>query len=315
MTIQQKFNHLKALNLQDSFVSLAIVKEYKKDRVSHYNIEYVEIEDELENRLREIIISRLNKANSFEEYSFDCPEPEEDLVRTIQYESTDFFKIMETLLTLNPEEDKVDSVEDLIKAKSYIIVLRDNDGIQLAGFKSIPENWKLKKSKGLIPLLFENNTFKDLETDNVFSISSTVDFIFYDELLFILSKKAFEQGMNFREGMIAKANLLYEETEELNLFVNIDILKTRVGNNQRYLRKLATIKNLGYYKDQNYLTKFKVVNEAKNWGIEFDNGQIVITENTLDSILTVLQNKRLHSELSEEDFDVESVKKLDLKCN
>jgi hypothetical protein len=311
MTIQQKFNQLKTLNLQDSFVSLAIVKEYKKDRVSHYNIEYVEIEDELENRLREIIISRLNKANSFEEYSFDCPEPEEDLVRTIQYESTDFFKIMETLLTLNPEEDKVDSVEDLIKAKSYIIVLRDNDGIQLAGFKSIPENWKLKKSKGLIPLLFENNTFKDLETDNIFSISSTVDFIFYDELLFILSKKAFEQGMNFREGMIAKANLLYEETEELNLFVNIDILKTRVGNNQRYLRKLATIKNLGYYKDQNYLTKFKAVNEAKNWGIEFDNGQIVITENTLDSVLTVLQNKRLHSELSEEDFDVESVKKLD----
>jgi hypothetical protein len=198
MTIQQKFNQLKDLNLQDSFVSLAIVKEYKRDRISHYNIEYVEIEEELENRLREIIINRINKANSFEEYSFDCPEPEEDLVRTIKYESTDFFNIMEKLVTLNPEEDKVDSVEDLVKAKSYIIVLRDNDGIQLAGFKSIPENWKLKKSKGLIPLLFENNTFKDLETDNVFSISSTVDFIFYDELLFILSKKAFEQGMNFR---------------------------------------------------------------------------------------------------------------------
>ena len=311
MTIQQKFNQLKELNLQDSFVSLAIVKEYKRDRISHYNIEYVEIEEELEIRLREIIINRINKANSFEEYSFDCPEPEEDLVRTIKYESTDFFKIMEKLITLNPEEDKVDSVEDLVKAKSYIIVLRNSDGIQLAGFKSIPENWKLKKSKGLIPLLFENNTFKDLETDNVFSISSTVDFIFYDELLFILSKKAFEQGMNFREGMIAKANLLYEETEELNLFVNIDILKNRVGNNQRYLRKLATIKNLGYYKDQNYLTKFKAINDAKNWGIEFDNGQIVITDETLDSVLTVLQNKRLHSELSEEDFDVESVKKLE----
>jgi hypothetical protein len=74
---------------------------------------------------------------------------------------------------------------------------------------------------------------------------------------------------------------------------------------------LATIKNLGYYKDQNYLTKFKAVNEAKNWGIEFDNGQIVITDETLDDVLTVLQNKRLHSELSEEDFDVEGVKKLE----
>ena len=89
--------------------------------------------------------------------------------------------------------------------------------------------------------------------------------------------------MNFREGMISKANLLYEEIEELNLFVNIEILKNRVGNNQRYLRKIATIKNLGYYKDQNYLAKFKAINEAKNWGVEFDNGQIVITEETLDS--------------------------------
>lgn len=93
--------------------------------------------------------------------------------------------------------------------------------------------------------------------------------------------------------------------------VSIDILKNRVGNNQRYLRKIATIKNLGYYKDQSYLAKFKVVNESKNWGIEFDKGQIVITDDTLDDVLTVLQNKRLYSELSEEDFDVESVKRLE----
>lgn len=218
---------------------------------------------------------------------------------------------MESLAELNPEEDKVNSVEDLVKAKSYIIIVRNNEGIQVVGFKSIPENWKLKKSKGFIPLLFENNTFKGLETDNVFSISNSLDFIFFDELLFILSKKAFETGMNFREGMIAKADELYEETEQLNLFVNLDILKKRVGNNQRYLRKIASIKNLGYYRDQNYLERFRQVNEIKNWGIDFDNGQIVITEETLDDVLTVLQNKRLHSELSEEDFDVESVKKLE----
>ena len=48
MTNQQKFNELKGLNLNESFVSLAIVKEYKKDRESQYNIEYVEIEEELE---------------------------------------------------------------------------------------------------------------------------------------------------------------------------------------------------------------------------------------------------------------------------
>lgn len=311
MTIRQKFNQLKSLDFSNSFVSLAIVKKYNRNREFHYNIEYVEIEEELEVKLLEIVRRKINQANSFEEYSYDCPEPEEDLVRTIEYESTDFYKIMENLSELNPEEDKVDSVEDLVKAKSYIIIVRNDEGIQIAGFKSIPENWKLKKSKGLIPLLFENNTFKDLETDNVFSISNSLDFIFFEDLLFILSKKAFETGMNFREGMMAKADELYQETEQINLFVNLNILKTRVGNNQRYLRKIATIKNLGYYRDSNYLERFRKINQVKNWGINFDNGQIVITEETLDAVLTVLQNKRLHSELSEEDFDVESVKKLE----
>jgi hypothetical protein len=117
--------------------------------------------------------------------------------------------------------------------------------------------------------------------------------------------------MNFREGMIAKANDFYEEVQEMNLFINIDKLSKKVSNNQRYLRKIATIKNLGYYKNQIFLNRFKEINQLKNWGIDFENDQIVITDDKLDAILTILQNKRLHSELTEEDFDVESVKALE----
>ena len=46
------------------------------------------------------------------------------------------------------------------------------------------------------------------------------------------------------------------------------------------------------------------------WNVNFQNGQIVFTDETLDDILTLLQNKRLHSELTDEDFDVESAKPL-----
>jgi hypothetical protein len=168
----------------------------------------------------------------------------------------------------------------------------------------------MKKDKGLISLLFRENRFEDLEEENVFSISNSIDFMYYEELLFILSKKAFETGLNFREGMIAKAQEFYDEVEVQNLFVNLDILTSKVGNNQRYLRKIVTIKNLGYYKDQNFLMRFKEINDIKNWGVQFDNGQIVITEESLEDIITILQNKRLHSDLTEEDFDVESVKPL-----
>lgn len=311
MTIRERFNKLKAIDLSDTSVSLAIVKEYKKQRVSHYNIKYVPIDDNLEIRLKNILTNKINQSNSIEEYSFDCPEPEADQVRTISVEKTDFQKIIEILQDLNPEEDKIENIDELVLAKSYVIILRLNTEIKIIGFKKLPENWKLKKTKGLIPLLYKENRFEDLEEENVFSISSTIDFLYFQDLLFILSKKAFETGLNFREGMLSKANDFYEEVTESDLFVDLDILKNKVGNNQRYLRKIATIKNLGYYKDQTFLSKFKEVNSIKNWGIEFEKDQIKITQDTLDSILTILQNKRLHSDLTEEDFDVESVKALE----
>ncbi|MGY6648499.1 Kiwa anti-phage protein KwaB-like domain-containing protein [Wenyingzhuangia sp. IMCC45574] len=311
MTIKQTFKSLKKLDLSNSSISLAVVKEYKSKRESKYNISYVPIDEKLETRLANIIKNKIEKSNSIEEYSFDCPEPEEDQIRSINSEGTDFEKILDKLIDLNPEEDIIENVDELVKSKSYLIILRIDSEIKLVGFKKLPENWKMKKSKGFIPLLYKENRFEDLEEENVFSISNSLDFIYYSENLFILNKKGFEAGLNFREGMISKANEFYEEAQSLNLFVNIDKLEEKVGNNQRYLRKISTIKKLGHYKDQLFLNRFKTINDIKQWGVEFTDDQIIIEDNNIETILTILQNKRLHSDLTEEDFDVESVKSLE----
>lgn len=310
MTNEEALKELKSLPFAECYTSLAIIKEYKRNRQSHYNVKYVQINPPLENKLRKIISSKVETSNTVEKYTFDCPEPEADQVRAISYEETDFYQILQKLLPLNPEVDVVENVDELVKAKSYLIIVRDNEEIRAIGFKTLPENWKMKKAKGFIPLMYINNRFEDLDSNSVFSIANTVDIIYFGDVLFVLSKKSFEAGLNFREGMIAKSEEFYLEADGVKLFKNIDILKEKVGNNQRYLRKIATIMNLGYYKDQNFLIKFKEVNKIKGWGIQFNGRRIVITEETLDDILTVLQNKRLYSELTEEDFDVESVKKL-----
>ncbi|MBN9298445.1 MAG: DUF4868 domain-containing protein [Filimonas sp.] len=305
-----KLRNLKELNLSRANTSLAIIKEYKLDRVSHYDIKYVPIQERLEKRLNGIVTGHVTKSNTVEEYSFDCPEPEEDQTRSINYEETDFFRIFEQLSHLNPEEDIIEDIEELIRAKAYLIILRSTDGIQLVGFKTLPENWKMKHQRGLIPLLFSENSFKDLEEDNVFSISSFIDLFYFNETVFILSKKEFERGLNFREGMLHNASQLYEEAAQLNIFGNLEILTSRVGNNQRYLRKIATIRNLGHFRNTIFIQRLEQLSSVKGWNINFKNGQIVFTEETLDDILTLLQNKRLHSELTNEDFDVESAKPL-----
>ena len=213
-----KLNSLKEINFSRASTLLAIVKEYKVDRVSHYDIKYVPIQERLEKRLRQIVTGHINKSNTVEDYSFDCPDPETDQVRSIYYEETDFFRIFEQVSQLNPEEDIIKDIDELVKAKAYLIILRNLNGIQIIGFKTLPENWKMKYQKGLIPLLYSENSFKDLEEDNVFSISSFIDFFYYNETLFILSKKEFEIGLNFREGMLNNANELYNEVNQLNIF-------------------------------------------------------------------------------------------------
>lgn len=305
MPLRTVLRNLKAFNLSRAHVSLAIVKEYKRDRVSQYTVKYVQIDENLITRLKNMVRNKIQNSNTVEEYSYDCPEPEADQTRAIGYEQTDFYKIFEQLTALNPEEDIIETVEELVMAKAYLIILRNKDGIQVVGYKTLPENWKMKKERGLISLLFHGNRFEDLEGENVFSIASTLDLIYFSETLFILSKKEFERGLNFRNGMIARASEMYNEVEQLNLFVNMDILKNKVGNNQRYLRKVATIRNLGHYRNPQFLQRIQQISNAKKWNIQFQNGQIVFTDETLDTVLSILQNKRLHSEFTEEDFDVD----------
>lgn len=307
---KQVLGNLKKIELKGLNVTLAVVKEYKKERISQYTIKYVPIDEKLENRLSRIVINHINNSDNVEAYSFDCPDPEEDQVRAIKYEETDFYRIMDNLKELNPEEDIIENIDELIKSKAYMIVLRNAEGIQIVGFKTLPENWKLKRAKHLINLLYVDNRFEDIEQENIFSISSLVDLFYFNEYLFILSKKEFERGLNFREGMINNAQEMYNEVSQINLFINMEILTQRVGNNQRYLRKISTIRNLGHYRNPTYLRRLKQLSMDKRWNIQFENEQIVITEESLDDILTLLQNKRLHSELTDEDFDVESVKPL-----
>lgn len=308
MNSQQTLKKLKKFNLETCDVSLAIIKEYKKQRVSRYNASYVPVNEPIEVKLRRIMSSHIGNANSVEEYSADCPEPEGGEVRAIDYKKTDFIKIMEKLIPLNPEEDVVTDVNDLVKAKSYVIVLHQDGDIKAIGFRILPENWKMKNAKGFISLMYKNKRFEDLDSNPVFSIANSIDFVFYEEKLFILSKKSFEAGLNFREGMINKANEFYGEADKVKIFFNIELLKNKVGNNQRYLRKISTIQNLGYYKNKKFLNRMKGLSEEKEWDIQFDKGQIMITEENLDHVLSILQNKRLYSEFTEEDFDVDSVK-------
>jgi hypothetical protein len=312
MAVQKKtpatlLNELKGLDLSKTRVHLIIVREYKQARTSRYILRYVDTDKSLNKRLRGIVMAEIAKAQEVEGYAFDAPEPEGGLIRSIDYAETDFHKMYEQYDRLNPEEDKIADVKELARAKGYMIVLTGKDK-EVIGYRRIPESWKPVEDRNLFSVLFHDKTFVDLEDENVFSIANSIEMFYFRETVFILSMQGFEKAMNFREGMMDRAEVLYGEFAEQALFVDLNFLKSKVGNNQRYLRQLAIIENKGYYKDQAFLDTLRVLSAQKHWNIQFVDGQIQITDDNFNDVLTLLQNRRLHSEITNEDFDVGNAK-------
>jgi hypothetical protein len=281
-TLKQRYNELKKETFASHIFQLAIVKEYKRDRKSHYSIRFIEIDDKLEKRLGSILKNNIDNSNSFEEYKIDGTENEVGEIKGLAFQETDYYGIHEILMASQPQNNLISGIDELVQAKAYLIVVRDKDKIIATGYKVIPENWKLKKSGGLIPLLFKNNKFEDIEDVPVFSISKIIDFIYYWDALFILSKKNFERGLNFREGMKAKAVVFYDSIENIGLIINIDALREFVGDYQKYLRKIAVIENLSLYKDHDFIEKIDKLSRKNNWGVELVKGQFILDENNID---------------------------------
>jgi hypothetical protein len=310
-TNKQIFGELKKENFLNKTIQLGIIKEYKRDRQSHYSIKYINIGDKLEKRLLSIINNTISHTKNIEQYQLDGVDIEDGEMKSIDYEETDYFRIQAELQKLQPQDSMISGIDEFSQAKSYLIIIRNGDQIVTTAFKTLPESWKLKKAKGLIPVLFKDNKFDDMGDFPIFNISNSVDFLYYQDLLFVLSKKNFESGLNFREGMKAKAVVFYDSIEQTGLIKNIALLKDFVGDNQKYLRKLSVIENLSNYKDSNYIRKIVEIAKLHEWDIGYSAGKFELNESNVDTFLTLLQNKRLKSEITEEIFDVDSAKKVE----
>ncbi|MEE9364040.1 MAG: hypothetical protein V3U92_15675 [Cellulophaga sp.] len=156
--MKYKFNPLKEVNLLKSTVSIAIVKEYKQGKELHYKIEYIPIEEALESRVKDLMINRINKGKGFYNYITKFQETGPEIIRTINFERTNFFRILEVLLALDSYDSEMENGLGLVMAKSYILILRNEGEIEAAVVKAIPKGLRLKGSKEIVPLLFREIT-------------------------------------------------------------------------------------------------------------------------------------------------------------
>ena len=302
-SLEAKFKSLKKVNWGKAAVTFYIVKRQLIQRVAKYSVLRVNVDKALRFKIRNIIKNKIERSNKALEYDFHTADLDDDLL-SLNTTETDFQNILDQISS--EELFTVDNYEELFGSWLYIARLDKKDNPPLFSVRKISDSWTAKKITQLVSMIFKNNMLIDLDEKEIFRIDGNLDFLSFDGMIFIADKKNFETALNFREGMEKNRDEIVEEFESLSLFKNAKNITKFVGNNMRRLRKLSQVKKAGYYKDKSFLKKLKKVNEKDSWGIKFsEDGKIIVNEEDIDIILTVLNNDRLHSKINDENFDVE----------
>jgi transcriptional regulator of heat shock response len=299
--LKQKLNEIKKLNSENATVSLWIIEKHNRNREFIYNIKWIDIEENLANKLEEIVSSAIQESNEVQSYDYLTIDQDEKLL-VIDTNATDFPIIFETI-SQGTDVDKVESFAELSRAWAYIIKIQIGNKSIMA-FKRIIRKNELKKASWFVNVVFRDKKFIDIEEEEIFKIEKSIDFFSFDDDLFILNKKEFEIGLNFREGMITKGQKLLTEFEKLKIVDNIQIICDYVGNNMTLLRKLATINNNGYFRNKDFLNKLKKINSQEKWGLVFKNGTLKVDKDQIELILTVLNKDRLKDLIEGDTYDV-----------
>lgn len=307
--LQKIFNEVKGVNWNEAVVSFYIVKRKLKNREAKYEVLEVNVDESLRKKLRKVASDKVQKSNNTLEYDFNTSDLD-DNVLGIATEETDLKELIDSI-TAEEAPKTAASYEMLIGSWIYIARL-EKDGQILYSVRRVSEGWTTKKVSQFINMIFADNMLVDIEQKEIFRIDGKVDFFSFDGVIFIADKKNFETALNFREGMERNRDEIVEEFKQIKLFVDANKISNLVGNNIRRLRKLSQVKKSGYYKKQDFLQSLKQVNKDENWGIQYsDDGKLIVTEENIETVLTILNNSRLKSPINQESFDVDVKHKFD----
>lgn len=300
----QSAKQLKSIRAQDFnqwSTSFWLVKRKTQHREAHYSVLRVDIDAKLQKRFRGYLKQQL-QSKDFHLAAYDFNNADgDDTLFTIATDTTDFPKV-EVAINEGFDNHHATTYEELLNSWAYVVMFeKDND--RLYAWRKINAMTQPKKVLTQKATYFHNQKLVDVDDKEVFIIDPHFDFFVHDGITLIANKKEFESSMNFREGMKANAADLLTEFASLKFADNIQLIGEYVGDNLHHLRKLASIRKSGYYKQQDYLNRMIQVSAEEGWELNVVDGKIVIEEGMVELLLKLLNNDRLRSPINDELFD------------
>jgi len=292
---------IKTLDFGQWSTSFWLIKRRAAHREASYTVLRVDLDPKLQTRFRGYLKQQLqSKDFHLAEYAFNNADGDDTLF-TIAADVTDFTKV-ETAINQGFDNPHATKQDDLLDSWAYV-VLFEKGSERLYAWRKVNTTNQPKKALTRNALFFRNQKLIDVEEQPVFLIDPRFDFFVHDGLVFIANKREFESSMNFREGMKDSAAEVLAEFESLQFVENLELIKNFVGDNLHHLRKLASIRKSGYYKQADYLARMMQVSAEEGWDLNIADGKIVVEEHTVELLLKLLNNDRLRSPINNEIFD------------
>jgi hypothetical protein len=309
-TLPQVLKTVKELKLKGG-TSLWIVHRYVAQRIATYSVLRVEAEDKLKKKLRDIARSAIDEANAIAPYDYVTDDQDDGQVFAVGADEAGFGAIQKEIES-GGEAPLVTTVDDLTSAWAYVAKINADGNEPIYAFRRLSTSWSTKKVGGGpfgINSFFDSGMLVDLDDRQIFRIDRRVDFFVHAGTLFILNKRQFEVGMNFREGMERHRDEVLQEFTDLELFSDVGVFRAVIQDNMKLLRRIATVRKNGYYKDPEFIAKLQQRAVELGWPIEIVDSKIVVNDQNVELVLRFINNDRLQSPINDEVFDV-SVKRL-----
>lgn len=276
---------------------------FKKRVGGGFSSTSIEVSDALAQELRNIVTGSLQAHTEVEDYSLVVQRNEVSCLHVGTDETT--FGDLKALVDEPAEEHRIKNDRDLKNCAGYVIRLRTANRV-LYCVKRVTDTWQTKKARSVLNVVFRANQL-DLVADKSFTIAKNLDFVVLDNDILVMNKAAFETLLSYK---IEYANSFAELRRDpvfTASFTDLQPMIDHVGTNTMHLRRMAVIHQKANYANPDFMVRLQQVNNAEGWNIQFDPaGRIVVTAETMRTIMQVLLDHRLHSRLSLATYDVPS---------
>jgi hypothetical protein len=298
--MQQMFASLRSFNFAESSIHLWVFK--RSTTADKFSARYAQTDDFLNARLIGVVQSEITRITEFADYTYLAETNENSCLATM-IAGSDFENLK--AVVDRPEPDwRVQNIKDLKNATGYVVKFTHN-GQTVYAVKRSATNWKTSYSKTHINIIFQNGELSAAE-ENSFAIEKTFDFYAIGAAIFIASKRAFESAMEHRASYIQAFMNLQDNAAFSNLFNDIQPLINYVGTNSIQLRRIARIEERSLFTNPGFLAAVKTVSTRRGWRLNFDpdNGRLIPCTQTAKTIMQVLLDHRLLSEVTDLIYDV-----------